>query len=184
MHQSIARLGKITSILAGILLIVAHSLNLGAGNYGSVPGSLLTFLAHLLLIFVFFCLYIYHGETNGLVGFLAMLLGNIGNVIVTAIVYVEMAEASKEKLSQVFTNPMNEPIHNFGPLLFVIGMILLGTLIIRGKRLPAYIGYLLLVGTIVFAGATATGDYQRAIEVLGAIFTGAGFIFAGVKVKS
>ncbi len=184
MNQATARLGKYTSILAGILLIVAHSLNVGAGEYGSISGSLFTFLAHLLLIFVFFCLYVFLGETNGVVGFLAMLLGNIGNVIVTAIVYVEMAEASLEKSSTVFTTSVTEPLYTFGPLLFVIGMILLGIAIIRGKVLPAYTGYLLLIGTIVFAAASVAGDYQLIIEVIGAIFTGAGFIFAGIKVKS
>ncbi|MEH7547887.1 hypothetical protein V7306_19145 [Neobacillus vireti] len=184
MNKSIVGLGKFTSILAGILLIVAHVLNLGTRDYGSVPGSLLVFLAHLLLVFVFFSLFAYQGETNGVVGFLAMLLGNIGNVIVTAIVYVEMAEASMEKASPVFTTPVNEPIQTFGPLLFVIGMILLGISIIRGKLMPTYTGYLLLIGTIVFAAASVAGDYQAIIEVLGALFTGAGFIFAGIKLKS
>ncbi|MEH7414897.1 hypothetical protein V7266_06380 [Neobacillus drentensis] len=183
MTQAIARLGKFTSVLAGILLIIAHSLNLGARDFGSVPGSLLVFFAHLLLVFVFFSLYSYQGETNGVVGFLAMLLGNIGNVIVTAIVYVELAEASTEKTIPVFTTPVNEPIHMFGPLLFVIGMIFIGISIIRGKRLPASIGYLLLIGTLVFAAAGMAGDHQRIIEVLGALFTGAGFIFAGIKLK-
>ncbi|MBM7650905.1 hypothetical protein [Neobacillus cucumis] len=184
MNQSIALLGKITSILAGILLIIAHTLNLLAGHFGSTSGSLLTFLAHLILIFVFFCLYIYQGETSGVIGFLAMLLGNIGNIIVTAIVYVEMAEASTEKASFVFTTAVNEPIHTFGPLLFVIGMILLAVSIIRVKVLPTFSGYLLLIGTIVFAAASVAGDYQTIIEVMGAVFTGTGLIVAGIKVKS
>lgn len=184
MNKSIVKLGKLTSIFAGILLICAHILNLGSEEFGSIIGNLLIFLAHMLLVFAFFGLYFYQGGQNGISGFLAMLLGNIGNIIVTAIVYVEIAQAFMEKASSVFTTSVNEPIFTFGPLLFVLGMILLGISIIRGKVLPAYSGYLLLIGTIVFAAASVMGNYQTMIEALGAIFTGIGFIFAGIKVKS
>src|SRR4051812_39847012 len=98
MPTSIARLGRITSILSGILLVCAHSLNLGGGEQGSVFGSLLVFVAHLLLVFAFFGLYTQQGDRNGLLGFFAMLLGVMGNIIVTAIVFVEIAQASGEKI--------------------------------------------------------------------------------------
>lgn len=181
MNKSIARMGKITSILAGILLVCAHSVNLGGGEQGSVLGSLLVFVAHLLLVFAFFGLYTQQGDRNGLLGFFAMLLGNIGNIIVTAIVFVEIAQASGEKIDHVFSTPVTEPIYSFGPLLFVLGMILLGVSMIRGKVFPAYSGYLLLIGTIVFAAASVSGDIQKIVEVIGSLFTGAGFIVAGIK---
>ena len=183
MNKSIAHLGRTTSILSGILLVCAHFFNLGGGEQGSVFGSLLVFVAHLLLVFAFFGLYTQQGDRNGLLGFLAMLLGNVGNIIVTAIVFVEIAQASGEKIDHVFTTSVTEPIYSFGPLLFVIGMILLGVSLIRGKVFPAFSGYLLLLGTIVFAAASVTGDSQKIVEFIGSIFTGAGFITAGIKFK-
>lgn len=182
MNLAILRLGSFTSILSGILLICAHSLNFGAGEFGSVLGTLLVFIAHLLLVFAIFGLYFHQGERNGLLGFLAMLLTNIGNIIVTAIVFVELSQASMKKSSQVLTTPVTEPLSTFGPLLFVLGMILLGISIISGKVLPKWSGYLLLVGTIVFAAASVFSHNQTTIEVIGAIFTGAGFILAGASV--
>ncbi|WHY87093.1 hypothetical protein QNH39_04310 [Neobacillus novalis] len=181
MTQSIARLGKFTSILSGILLIFAHSFNFGAGEFGTSFGNLLVFFAHLLLVFAFFSLYFFLGENNGILGFLAMLFGIIGNIIVTSIVYVEIAQAFMEKASPVFNTPLTEPSFLFGPLLFVLGMILFGITIIRSKVLPAYSGCLLLIGTIVFAAASVAGIFQAIIEVLGAIFTGAGLILTGIK---
>ncbi|WP_066073269.1 hypothetical protein [Neobacillus soli] len=184
MNPSIIRLGSFTSILAGTLLIAAHALNLGSGEYGSVYGNFLVFMSHLLLVFAFFGLYIFQGEKNGTVGFLAMLLGNIGNIVVTAIVFVEIAQASLEKASQVLMTSVNEPLSTYGPLLFVLGMILLGISIIRGKVFPVYSGYLLVAGTIVFAAAGMINDFKLIIEVIGAIFTGAGFIAAGMTLRS
>ncbi|MFF2445598.1 DUF4386 family protein [Neobacillus sp. NPDC058068] len=181
MKEAIARMGCITSILSGILLVCAHSLNLVAGEFEHIFGTFLVFVAHLLLVFAFFGLYSFQGERNGLLGFFAMILGNIGNIIVTAIVFVEIAQASGEKVDHVFTTAVTEPIYTFGPLLFVLGMILLGVSMIRGKVFPRFSGYLLLIGTIVFAAASVSGDSQKIVEVIGALFTGVGFIVSGLK---
>ncbi|WP_066255945.1 hypothetical protein [Neobacillus drentensis] len=183
MNESIARLGRITSILAGILLVVAHTINLAAGEHESIFGTFLVFAAHLLLVFAFFGLYFLQGVRNGMLGLLAMILGNIGNIIVTAIVFVEIAQASGEMVGQVFTTAYTEPIYTFGPLLFVLGMIFLGVSMIRGKVFPRSSGYLLLIGTLVFAAAGVSGDSQKIVELIGALFTGAGFIVAGGKLN-
>lgn len=159
-------MGGITSILSGILLVCAHFLNLGGGKQGSIFGSLLVFVAHLLLVFAFFGLYTQQGDRNGLLGFFAMLLGNIGNIIVIAIVFVEIAKASGEKIAHVFTTSVTEPIYSFGPLLFVIGMILLGVSMIRGKVFPAFSGYLLLIGTIVFAAQVFPVTARKLLNLL------------------
>ena len=145
----------------------------------SIFGTFLVFAAHLLPVFTFFGLYFL--QRNGLLGLLGMLLGNIGNIIVTAIVFVEIAQASGEKDGQVFTTAFTEPIYTFGPLLFVIGVILLGVSMIRGKVFPRFSGYLLSMGTIVFATASVSGDSQKVVEVFGALFIGEGFIVAGLK---
>jgi len=44
-------------------------------------------------------------------------------------------------------------------------------------------GFLLLIGTIMFGVASMIDNYQAMIKVLGAIFTGAGLILAGIKVR-
>jgi hypothetical protein len=47
--------------------------------------------------------------------------------------------------------------------------------------MPSFSGYLLLIGTIVFSATSASGESQKIVEVFGALFTGAGFIVAGLK---
>lgn len=181
MHQAIIRLGSYTSILSGILLVLAHSFNFGTGIYGSVIGNVFTFAAHLLLVFAFFGLFLYQGERNGFIGFLSMFLGSIGNIIVIAIVYVEIAQASLGDSSNVFITPVTKALYTFGPLLFVLGMILLGLTIIRGKLLPTLSGYLLLIGTLVFAAASFSGNITDLIELIGSTITGGGLVLAGIN---
>lgn len=180
MDEKLVKLGNITSILSGILLIIAHALNYGAGANGTILGSLGVFVAHLLLVFTFLGLYIRQSELTGLLAFFAMLFGIIGTIIVTTIVYVELAGASGEKVDYIFHTPVTEPLYTFGPLLFVIGMILLAVSMIRSKVFHSWSGYLLLIGTIVFSVASIIGESQGAIEVIGSIFTGMGFILAGI----
>ncbi|WP_284037221.1 hypothetical protein [Neobacillus sp. 114] len=179
MNNTSVRLLNLTGILAGILLIIAHLLNYGSGEYGTVLGNLLVFAAHALLVFTFLGIFAFQAERNGFLG-LAMILGVVGNIIVTAVVFVEIAQASAGDFSKVFNTPATQPIYTFGPLLFVLGMILLGISIIRGKVLPAYSGYLLLAGTIIFALASVFVHHQSLIEVIGSIFTGIGFIAVGI----
>ncbi|MBU8917731.1 hypothetical protein BGM25_16985 [Bacillus sp. FJAT-29953] len=180
MNNTSNRLLSWTGILAGILLIIAHLLNYGSGEYGTVIGNLLVFKAHALLVFTFFGIFAFQAGRNGLLGLLAMILGVLGNIIVTAVVFVEIAQASAGDFSKVFNTPATQPIYTFGPLLFVLGMILLGISIIRGKVLPAYSGYLLLAGTIIFALASVFVHHQSLIEVIGSVFTGIGFIAVGI----
>lgn len=184
MNRTNGRLVSLISILSGIFLIAAHLLNFGSEEVGTVLGNILVFTAHLLLIFTFFGVFIHQGERSGLLGLLAMILGVIGNVIVTSIVFVEIAQASGGNVGNVFHTPATEPIYTFGPLLFVIGMVLLGVSIIREKVFPSYSGYLLLVGTVIFALASVFVNNQSIIEIIGAAFTGAGFITIGARIMN
>lgn len=181
MNRTTGRLISLTSILSGILLMTAHVLNFGSEEFGTVLGNILVFTAHLLLVFAFFGVFIHQGERSGLLGLFAMILGVVGNIIVTSIVFVEIAQASGGNAGNVFHTPATEPIYTFGPLLFVIGMILLGVSIIREKVLPSYSGYLLLAGTVIFALASVFVNNQSIIEIIGAVFTGAGFIIIGIR---
>lgn len=181
MNRTNRRLISLASILSGIFLMTAHLLNFGSDEFGTVLGNILVFTAHLLLVFTFFGVFIHLGERTGLLGLLAMILGVIGNIIVTSIVFVEIAQASGGNAGNVFHTPATEPMYAFGPLLFVLGMVLLGVSVIREKIFPPYSGYLLLVGTIIFALASVFVNNQSIIEIIGAVFTGAGFITIGIR---
>lgn len=161
--------------------MTGHLLNLGSAEYGTVFGNLFVFVAHILLVFVFFGLFVFQTTRNSLLGLLAMIFGVIGNVIVVSVVFVEIASASLGNLDEVFNTPVTSAISTYGPLLFVIGIILLGVSIVLNKEFPAYSGYLLLIGTIVFAASSAFPEYQLGIELIGSILTGIGFISIGVS---
>jgi hypothetical protein len=56
------RLGGLSCVISGVLLFLAHVLNLGASNGpGTVLGQTLVLSAHLLLVFAFFWLYTAYG---------------------------------------------------------------------------------------------------------------------------
>ncbi|WCK53162.1 hypothetical protein PP175_17360 [Aneurinibacillus sp. Ricciae_BoGa-3] len=168
------------SIITGILFILAHTLNLGGPeDFGTVTGETLVLAAHSLLVFVFFAIFALHGERNGILGLLGMALGIIGTILVTAIVYVEIACGSGAKVDSVLAADVPRTIHSFGPLLFVAGMILFGISVVRENVLSRGGGYLLIAGTLFFVVASFTGAAQSIIEVIGAVFTGGGLIWMG-----
>lgn len=179
MQRKLILLGCYTSIASGILLMLGHLTNLLSGE--SVLGSTFVFFAHLLLVFAFVGLFVVQGEQIETDGFLALLFGIIGNTLVTAIIFVEIAQAAGEKVGGVLTAPVIKPMADFGPLLFILGIILLGISMIRGKVLPKIAGYFLVVGTLIFAVASMVTTGSLIIEMVGSIFTGAGFIIAGLK---
>lgn len=170
--------GGYISILSGAVLILAHILNLGS-TQGTVLGETLILAAHLLMVFVFFALYEVQSEKNDILGLLGMLAGIIGTILVTSIVLVEIAGASGTAVDSIWTSNVPNTIHSFGPLLFVVGMILFGISVTRGKTLPRDGGYLFIAGTVIFAAASFAGSSQDIFIVIGAIVTGAGFIRLG-----
>jgi hypothetical protein len=176
------RLGGLSSVISGVLLFIAHVLNLGASNgVGTVWGQTLVLSAHLLLVFAFFWLYTAYGSQIGLLGLLGMISGIVGTVLVTTIVFVEIASASGTQVNAVFETSVTRSIHNFGPLLFVMGMILFGLSLLREKALPRSGGILLIVGTLVFAGGSLAGEAEAVISMIGAAFTGVGFVWLGLR---
>jgi hypothetical protein len=176
------RLGGLSSVISGVLLFIAHVLNLGANDgVGTVWGQTLVFSAHLLLVFAFFWLYTAYESQVGLLGLLGMISGVVGTIVVTTIVLVEIAIASGTQASAVFETSVTRNIHNFGPLIFVLGMILFGLSLLRRKSLPWGGGILLIVGTLVFAGGSLAGDAEALFSMIGAAFTGAGFVWLGLR---
>lgn len=175
------RLGAMSSVISGLLLFLAHVSNLGAGHAGTVLGKTLVLCAHLLIVFAFFWLYVEQGDNNGILGNLGMTTGIIGTVLVTAIVYVEIAGVAGTQVDAVFAVSVPKFIHVFAPLLFVLGMILIGISIIRGKVLLRSGGILLIAGTLIFAAGSFAGAAEAIISVIGSAVTGGGFIWLGLS---
>ncbi|CAI9394883.1 hypothetical protein ABW02_23280 [Niallia circulans] len=175
------KLGGVMSIIAGFSLATAHSINLLFSNgEGIVIGKAIVFIAHLLIVFAFFGFHESQRDKNGIFGSIGMVLGVIGTIIVTAIVFVEMAGVSNVKIDEIFAVSTNHFIYSFGPLLFVLGMIFVGISMVRAKLFPSAVGLLLILGTIVFALGTVAGNLEPLISTTGAIITGLGFIWGGL----
>lgn len=174
-------IGGYASIVAGCLLFFGHSLNLRGGlEFGTVTGSTCVFVAHLLLAFALMALYSCNEQGGKVLGLLGMILGVVGTIATTAVVYVEISGASGVTVSPVYASGVPAIIHSILPLLFVLGLILFGISVIRLNNLPHVGGYLLIVGTIVFVAASFLGSAQAAGDVIGSLITGAGFVWLGI----
>lgn len=176
----VIRFGGLMAVISGLLLASAHTIDLLNGGDDTAIGKAIVFWAHLILVFGLFGLHASQGNRNGLLGSGGMILSVIGTIIVTAVVFVEMAAISGVKVDDVFKLGMNHYIFSFGPLLFVIGMIFFGISVLKNKILPRPGGILLLIGTVVFSVGTLAGNAEAVISTIGAISTGAGLIWLGL----
>ncbi|MGG3891741.1 hypothetical protein [Metabacillus fastidiosus] len=173
-------IGGWASVISGLLLASAHLINLlGGTDNGTVLGKSLVLCGHIGLIFAFIGLFEAQ-KTSDILGRLGMLSGVIGTVFVTAIVFVEIAGASGVNIDPVLNEGISSTIYMAGPLLFVLGMILFGISVIKENILPRMGGIGLIMGTLVFAMAAFIPDIQGIITVIGAIITGAGFVWLGI----
>lgn len=174
-----------SSIISGILLFIAHFINLiGETDDGTLTGSSIVLAAHLLLIFALVGIFLNHAQDSGILGLIAMLLSVLGTAVVSAVVFVEIAGFSGVNTELVFKAPVASVVYTFGPLLFVLGMLLLGYSIIKVKKLPMASGLFLLIGTVIFALASVFSSEKLIIEVVGAAFTGLGFVWCGFPLLS
>lgn len=180
-NNFVIRFGGLMAAISGVCLASAHTIDLvlGEGN-DTALGKVIVYFAHLLLVFGLFGLHEGQGSRNGWVGSSGMLLGVIGTIVVTSIVFVENAAISGIEINAVLQTGFNQYIFTFGPLLFVIGMILFGYSVLKNKILPRLGGILLLIGTIVFSMGTLAGNAETVITTIGAILTGAGLIRLGL----
>lgn len=170
----------VASVLAGAFLGVGHLLNYGAAEYGTVAGTMLVFAAHVLLVVGFLGAHIHQSSSTGILGRAGTLLASIGTVVVSAIVFVELAGATGVTVAPVFGSTATAPFVAVGPLAFVVGMLAFGAATVRARTFPAVSGWLLIVGTVVFAAGTVAGEFTDPVTIVGALLTGAGFISLGV----
>ncbi|KRF58353.1 hypothetical protein ASG99_27475 [Bacillus sp. Soil768D1] len=173
--------GGVAAILTGLFLFIAHVLNFIAGSdYGTVLGQSLVFIAHIIAVFAFIGIYDSQGRKNGTLGLLGMVLSTVGTIIVSAVVYVEIASASGVNVSSVFNEDVPRIILIVGPLMFVVGMLCLGISTILVRILPRWGGSLLVIGNVVFAIGSVAGNAEPIISVLGSAITCGGFIWLGI----
>lgn len=174
--------GGFAAILTGLLLFIAHLLNFIAGSdYGTVLGQSLVFIAHIIAVFAFIGIYDSQGRKNGTLGLVGMVLSTVGTIIVSAIVYVEIAIASGVNVSSIFNEDVPGLILIVGPLMFVVGMLCLGISTILVKILPRWGGFLLVIGNVVFALGSVAGNAEPITSVLGAAITCGGFVWLGIS---
>jgi hypothetical protein len=170
--------GGISSLICGVLLFLAHLLNyFGKTAYGTVYGSTLIYIAHILLVFVFIGIYHVLSNRTDLLFIFGMILSTLGTIVISSIVFVEIAGSVNVNIQPVFDSELPNTIRTIGSLMFVLGMLLFGTSIIRSKMLPAFGGILLILGTVIFALASMAGDTEAIITVIGAFLTGVGFVW-------
>lgn len=173
--------GGVAGVLAGVLLPLGHLLNLGGDPAtGTGLGKALVLAGHTVLVFAFVGIYARQtAHSSRPVARAGMIASVVGTVLVAAIVYVELAGAAGVDTTPVFAAAGAALVYAVGPLLFVLGMLLVGGSVVRGASLPRRSGWLLVVGTLVFAAAGGAGDAAPAVTVVGAAITGGGFVWAG-----
>jgi hypothetical protein len=175
------QLGGISSCIAGFLLLTAHLVNfISNTGGGTVLGSSLVLIAHILLVFAFIGLYLAQDMDRNIMGIFGLLFGVLGTILVSAVVYVELAGATGVNIEELVQSALPSVIKSVGSLLFVFGLVIFGLSFIKDKKSPVLGGWMLICGTIIFALGSVIEDIGPFITVIGAMVTGAGFIVSGI----
>jgi hypothetical protein len=177
--------GGLTSVAAGLLLLLGHIVNLGGDpEYGTVLGETLVLGAHALLVFALVSLWAIQAERGGPLGAVGMVLSVVGTTLNCAAVLAEIAGASGAEVDAVVSEGVSGTITLLGGLAFLIGLILFGIATMRAGVLPGWAGALLILGDVVFAVGTFAGSASLIVEVVGALITCAAFVWLGLALLS
>ena len=181
----VRRGGGLASAAAGILLLLGHLLDLGGdSDYGTVLGGVMVLTAHVLLVFALVGLYAAQAEHIGLLGSLGMVLGVVGTILVSGVVLVEIAGASRAEVADVLGAGLSAALVLLGGLAFLIGLILFGAATMRAGVFPRWAALLLIVGDVVFGAGSFAGAAATIVEVVGALITCAAFVWLGLSLLS
>lgn len=174
--------GAIGAVLGGLFLAAGHALDYLAGQpTGTTTGKSFVLAGHVALIFAFVGLYAHQRRTDPApIGRGGAILGVVGTTLVSAIVFVEVAGTTGVDTTPVFEAAGTSVPYTVGPLLFVLGMVLVGGSIARRDDLPRTAGGLLVLGTGVFAAASAVTATAAALTLLGGAITASGFVWLGI----
>jgi hypothetical protein len=103
------------------MLFIGHVINLsGVSGYGTAPGALLVFAAHVTLVFGLVAVYAGQAEASGLVGAGGMVLSVLGTAVVAAVAFVEIAGAQGMNVDPLLTAPVPATITLLGSLAFLL----------------------------------------------------------------
>lgn len=177
--------GGLTSVAAGLLLLLGHIVNVGGDTeYGTVLGGTLVLSAHALLVFALVALWAVQAERSGPLGAVGMVSSVLGTTLNCAAVLAEIAGASGTNVDGVVSEGVSGTITLLGGLAFFVGLILFGIATMRAGVLPRWAGPLLILGDVVFAAGTFAGSASLIVEVLGALITCAAFVWLGLALLS
>jgi hypothetical protein len=174
--------GGIAALATGILLILGHLSNLGGPpGVGTVTGKTLVMAGHAVMVLALVGIHAKQHKAAGFLGWVGTWLAVLGTVAVSAVVFVEIARASGVPVEPVFEARAAHGIFAAGPIVFALGMFLLGAAVARALVFPLYGGVLLIAGTIVVAIGTLSGPVEPYLSLMGAVLTGIGFVILGAK---
>lgn len=177
--------GGLASIVAGVLLLLGHILDLGGDpEYGTVLGSSSVLTAHVLLVFAIVALYAAQAEQSGLLGSLGMVLSVMGTTLASGVILVEIAGASGAEVDAVLEAGLTSALALLGGLAFLIGLVLFGIATMQAGVFPRWAGLFLIVGDVVFGVASFAGSAALIIEIIGALITCAAFVWLGLRLLS
>lgn len=173
--------GGIASILIALFVLTANLLDyINEPMIGTVVGKILLFSAHLLLIFVFVAVYEKHKEERGFLAGTGMILGVPGSVIVSALVFLEIASASGVSVESLQELSVIKIMSLTGISLLVAAMFFLSLTIILGKVLSKWGGWLLILALIVFIAGSFETEFSVTLMIIAAAFFFGGFFLTGV----
>lgn len=172
--------GGISSILTALLVLAASLLDyVNETGDATIAGRGLIFAAHILVVFVFAAIYEQHKEEGIFFGGLAFILGVIGTVITSSVVFVEIAGAAGIAIEPLLEVSILKIISISGIVLLVVGMLLLGLAIILAGILSRWGGWLLIIGTIVCVLGSFETNIASILMIIGAAFSFGGFLLVG-----
>lgn len=172
--------GGLAALATGGLIFLGDLFNLGASSgAGTVSGTGLTLAAYALAPLAFAGLQARQEKAGGVLGRIGTVVVIVGAVLVAAITFVEFAQASGIDVGLVLQAPGARWVSSFGALVFILGVLLFGASVVRGRVLPAGGGITLMVGTIVFSAATLSLGAAGYVKLVGGAITGFGFIRLG-----
>ena len=169
------------AIAGGVLLFLGHLISLTAGgSCVNIASKTITFSAHLLLALGILGIYETVALSVGAAGRIGAILAVVGTIVVTSVVFVEIAAAGGADAGPVLRAPLAAQIASYGPLLFVFGLIVLGSAIGIAQGFSRIPGWLLVAGTLVFAGGSLFNSLALFTATAGGGITGAGFVWLGL----
>jgi len=170
-------MGGISCLAAAALLAVAASIEHGVI---SKEGRWVFIFADVFVIYASVSIYFFHHGQAGWTGFLGMALSILGFALIPIYDFAAMADVGgvpggADLRRRFLSSPLI-----VGQLGIVLGFILTGISLLRSRSFPRWIGFVLILASLLFATVVPTGNqiFVSSGALLGAI----GLVGAGVTI--